>query len=191
MSHIVPDHLFLPFAATLIDGVPNCLYGDLQHEELEANLATANLPAANKNPPLINKAITKERVNHLSFTFHRSLARFIPNIGIIKLGIIDKPHKKLRMYRHGTREAEGVTNPINRLCDVKATEPEIEYGSVLAEHCQNLWSIATEFPGEPIDLYDDDVSGGMYHPLLLQQNPKSYYSLVGLSPSQLLYHNNN
>ena len=50
-------------------------------------------------------------------------------------------------------------HPINKLCNVKATEPEIGYGTVLAEQCQNIWVIATLFPGYPIDIYDDDVSG--------------------------------
>ena len=61
------------------------------------------------------------------------------------------------MFRHASKKTDEVRHPINCLCDVRATEPEIRYGTVLADHCQNLWSIATEFPGEPIDLYDDDV----------------------------------
>ena len=35
MSHIVPDNIYLPFAATFIDGVPNCFYGDVENSELE------------------------------------------------------------------------------------------------------------------------------------------------------------
>ena len=45
MSHIVPDDIYLPFAATFIDGVPNCFYGDVENSELEENLKTDNLPA--------------------------------------------------------------------------------------------------------------------------------------------------
>ena len=27
MTHILPSDAFLPFAATIVDGIPNCLYG--------------------------------------------------------------------------------------------------------------------------------------------------------------------
>ena len=50
-------------------------------------------------------------------------------------------------------------NPINKLYNVKTTEPEIGYGMVLAEQCQNIWAIATHFPGYPIDIYNNNVSG--------------------------------
>jgi hypothetical protein len=159
MSHILPDEMFLGLGAGLIDGVPNCLYGDVPNEELQVNLATENLPGAMKKPELIDKAIRKEEVNHLSMTFDRDLAMFTPNIGIIKLGILEKQGKKDRMYRHGSRTTADVLYPINKLCDVEKTEPRVKYGTVLKGHCQYLWSIAAHYPDQPIDLYDDDVSG--------------------------------
>lgn len=46
MTHILPDDMFLVLGAGLIDGVPNCVYGNVPHEKLQANLDTDNLPAA-------------------------------------------------------------------------------------------------------------------------------------------------
>jgi len=185
MSHILPEDMFLGLGAGLIDGVPNCLYGDVPNEELQTNLATENLPGAMKKPELIDKAIRKEEVNHLSMTFDRDLVMFTPHIGIIKLGILDKKGKKSRMYRHGSRTTENVLQPINKLCDVKKTEPRVKYGTVLKGHCQYLWSIAAHYPGQAIDLYDDDVSGAFpqqaFPPSLAKANVSIHDKIMILS----------
>ena len=185
MTHILPDEMFLGLGAGLIDGVPNCMYGDVPNEELMANLATENLPGAMRKPALINKAIKKEEVNHLSMTFDRKLAMFTPHIGIIKLGIIEKEGKKSRMYRHGSRITEDIIQPINKICDVKKTEPRVKYGTVLKDHCQYLWSIAAHYPGQAIDLYDDDVSGAfpqqVFSPGLAKANVSLHEDIMILS----------
>ena len=93
MSHILPDEICLGLGAGLLDGVLNCLYGDVPNKELEPNISTDNLPGAMKKPALIDKAIKKEEVNHLSLVFDRDLAIFTPNIGIIKLGILERKKK--------------------------------------------------------------------------------------------------
>ena len=174
LSHILPDKLFLPYAATLIEGVPNCLHGHVPSDELYTNLATDNLQSVKHKPELVTKAIKKEKVNHLSFTCSRELARFTPNLGVIKIGILSKEGKKSRVFRHGSLTTHNVRHPINKLCDVKATEPEIKYGTVLADHCQYAWSIAKAFPNTPIDLYDDDISGAfpqhVLHPSIVSAN---------------------
>jgi len=72
------------------------LCGDIEAQELDAYMATDNLPSVTKLPTLVEKAIKKEESRHLSMVFSRSLARFTPNIGIIKLGILNPKHKKAR-----------------------------------------------------------------------------------------------
>ena len=158
MTHILPDNVFLLFAAIMVNGIPNCFYGNVTAAELNANLSTPNLPSLQKMLELIDKAITKERVNHLSICFSHSLFCFVPDIGIVKLGIVDPPHKKTRLVREGSNITKDITQPTNRLCNVKATQPEIKYGSVLSKHCQYLWSIVTHFLGVLIDLYDSYIS---------------------------------
>ena len=123
----------------MVDGIPNCFYGTVTVEELNVNLSTPNLPSVRKMLKLIDKASTKERVNHLLICFSHSLSHLVPGIAIVKLG-------------------KDVTQPINRLCDMKATEWENKYGSVLSDHCHYLWSIAAYFLGVQIDLYDNDIS---------------------------------
>lgn len=166
MSHIVPDDIYLPFAATLIDGVPNCLYGEVENSELEANLSTNNLPAVVRKPDLVRKMLRKEERNHLLFTFSRTLSRFTPDIGIIKLGILEKEGKNDRVYRHGSKVTNNIRQPINKCCNAAETEATIKYGTVFEEHCQLLWSIAAHYPGSPIDMYDDDISGAFPQLLL-------------------------
>ena len=134
MMHIFLNDEFLPFAATMVDGIPDCLYRMVLAAELDTNLSTPNLPLVQNMLQLIDKAITKEQVNHLSICFSRSLSHFICNIGIVKLGIVNPPHKKPRLIQDGRK----ITKPINKLCDVKATKPKIKYGSVLANHYQYL-----------------------------------------------------
>ena len=84
-----------------------------------------------ENPELVDKAILKEERNHLSMVFSRYLAYFTPYLGITKLGILDKKHKKPRMYRHGSFLSESYTNPINKLVDCKLSKPAIRYATVL------------------------------------------------------------
>ena len=117
MSHILPDDLFQELAAGLVDSVPNLLNTEIPSEEVASLLTTNNLPTVAKTPELVDKAILKEERNHLSLVFSKHLAYFTPNLGIIKLGILDKKHKKPRMYRHGSYLSEVSTNPINNLVD--------------------------------------------------------------------------
>ena len=101
MSHILPDDLFQDLATGLVDGVPNLLNTEIPSEEMASLLATNNLPTVAKNPELVDKVILKEERNHLSLVFSKHLAYFTPILGIIKLGMLDKKHKKPRRYRHG------------------------------------------------------------------------------------------
>ena len=103
-------------------------------EEIMSLLTTNNLPTVAKNPELVDKAILKEERNHLLLVFSKYLAYFTSNLGIIKLGILDKKHKKPRMYRHGSYLSEASTNPINNLVDCKLSEPAIGYATVLKKH---------------------------------------------------------
>ena len=159
MSYILPDNLFQELAAGLINGIPNLLNTELPSEEVASLLTTNNLPIVAKKPELVNKAILKEERNQLSLVFSKHLAYFTLNLGIIKLGILDKKHKKPRMYRHGSYLSEASTNPINILVDCELSEPAIGYVTVLKEHAAYLWRIAATYPSCTIDLYNDDVSG--------------------------------
>ena len=162
LSQFVPTDLYIPFAQTMVDGVPNCLYGDVPKEELEKNLSTPNLKLAEQKPEVVKKVLNKERLNHLTLAFSGSFARFTTSIGINKLGVVSpqpQPPKKDRPYCHCSRVTADIKHPINKLCDVKATESKIKYNTVLADQCQNIWRIAQSCPGEPIDVYDDNALG--------------------------------
>ena len=69
MSHILPDNLLQELAAGLVDGVPNLLNTELSSEELTSLLITNNLPTVAKKTELVDKAILKEKHNHLSLVF--------------------------------------------------------------------------------------------------------------------------
>ena len=86
----------------MVDGVPNLLNAEIPSVEEVSLLATANLPTMAKNPMLVDKAILKEERNHLLMVFSKHLVYFTPNLGVVKLGILDKKNKKPRMYRHGS-----------------------------------------------------------------------------------------
>ena len=98
MFHILPNDLFQELAAAMMDRVPNLLNVEIPSEEVASLLATANLPAVAKKPVLVNKAIIKEERNRFLIVFSTYLAYFTPNLGVIKLGILDKKNKKQRMY---------------------------------------------------------------------------------------------
>ena len=131
MSHILPNDLFQELAAGLVNGVPNLLNTEIPSEEVASLLTTNNLPTVAKNPELINKAILKEEHNHLSLVFSKYLAYFTSNLGIIKLGILDKKHKKPRMYCQNSYLSEASISPINNLVNYKLSEPAIGYTTVL------------------------------------------------------------
>ena len=174
MSHVLPNDLFQELAAGLVDGVPNLLNTEIPSEEMASLITTNNLPMVAKKTELVNKAILKEERNHLSMVFSKHLAYFTPNLGIIKLGILDKKHKKPRMYRHGSYVTAASTNPINTLVDCKLSEPGICYATILKKHTGFLWRIACTYPGCTIDSYDDDVSGAFpqctHHPDVARGN---------------------
>ena len=94
MSNILSDNLFQKLAVGLVDGVPNLLNTELPSKEVASLLTTNNLPTVAKNPELVDKVTMKEKRNHLSLVFSKYPAYFAPHLGIIKLGILDKKHKK-------------------------------------------------------------------------------------------------
>ena len=108
---------------------------------------------------MVDKAILKEEQNHLSMVFSLHLTAFTPNLGIIKLRILDKKHKKPRMYHHGSYISEDSAHPINKLVDWNLSELAIGYANVLKKHAAYLWRLAAQYPGCTIDSYDDDISG--------------------------------
>ena len=131
----------------MVDDIPNCLYGTVSTEELDATLSTPNLPSVQKMPKLIDKDITKEQVNHLLICFSRSLSHFVPDIDIVKLRIVDPPHKMPCLIRDGSKITKDVTQLINKISAVKVTEQEIKYGSVLANLLPVLVVHCSSFPG--------------------------------------------
>lgn len=159
ISPILPDDLFQELVVGLVDGVPNLLNTEIPSEEVVSLLTTNNLPMVTKILELVDKAILKEERNHLSLVFKKHLANFTPDLGIIKLGILDKKHKKTRMYCHGSYLLGASTNSINNLVNCKLSEPAIGYATVLKQHAAYLWRIAATYPGCTIDSYDNEVSG--------------------------------
>ena len=138
---MLPDNLFLELSAGLIDGVPNLLNTEISGKEVASLLSTSNLPIVAKNPELVDKAIMIEERYHLSMVFSKHLAYFTPNLGITKLGILDKKYKKPRMYCHGSFLFKSSTNPINKLVDYKFNKTIIGYTTVLKQHVALFWRI--------------------------------------------------
>ena len=137
-------------------------------------LTTNNLPTVAKKTEIVNKSILKEERSHLSLVFSKHLAYFTPNLGIIKLGILDKKHKKPCIYCHGSYLLEASTNSINNLVECKLSEPAIGYATVLKQYTAYLWQIAATYPDCTIDLYDNGVSGAFpqctHHPDIARDN---------------------
>jgi hypothetical protein len=116
-----------------------------------------NLSNVGEYPDLVAKQFNKEDAREITMFFPSSLADFIPNVGLIPLGINVIEGKKPRMYRHGTYQTDVDSYPINRLVTLD-TEPEITFGNALMAHLQYIWRIRATFPTSRILLYDDDVS---------------------------------
>ena len=100
--------------------------------------------------------------------FSKHLAYFTHNLGIINLGILDKKHKKPRIYRHESFFSESSTNPINKSVNFEISKPAIKYTTVLKQHASFLWRIVATYPDCTINLYNDDVNGAFsqctHHP---------------------------
>ena len=90
MSHILLDNLFQELSAAMVDRVPNLLNTELPSKEVSSLLSADNLPTVTKNPKLVDKTILKEERKHILMIFRKHLAYFTPNLGLIKLGILDK-----------------------------------------------------------------------------------------------------
>ena len=150
-KHILPDNLLQELAAGLVDNVPNLFNTELTSEEVASLLTTKNLPTVAKNSELVDKAILKEERNHFLLVFSKHLGYFTPNLGIIKLGILDKKHKKPCMYCHGSYLSKTSANLINNLVDYKLSKPAIGYETVLKKHTAYLWQISATYPCCTID----------------------------------------
>ena len=130
-------------------------------------LSTVNLSTVEEKK-LVDKAIFKEEQNHLLMISSKHLAYFTPNLGVIKLSILDKMNKKPQMYRYRSYILDSSTNPINKLVDCELSDPAIGYGKVLEHHAAYISRLAATYPGCIVDSYDDDVSGAFprltHHP---------------------------
>ena len=124
------------------------------------------------------KLILKEECNHLSVVFSSHLTAFTPNLRIIKLGILNKKHKKPQMNQHSSYISEDSTHPINKLVNCELSEPAIGYTHILREYNAYLWRLAAQYPGCTIDSYNNNINGVFpqvnHHPDIARVNVSIY-----------------
>ena len=111
--------------------------------------------------------------------------KFTPDGGIVKIGVVDKEGivgKNSRMYRHCSLMSLLVQNPVNACCNAKMTEPPVKIGTVFNNHVNEIWSVKTNYPNHPIDLYDYDISGAfpqlVQHPGIIKAQISIYRQLM-------------
>jgi hypothetical protein len=178
LRYVVSDDTFRQLAPGYVDGIPNLLSADVPYAEFHQYAKRGNQKNVAQHPDLVVKAVVKEDARDLSLVVDSQLAPFVPHLGLIALGIATPKHKKPRIYRHGSLALDEKTQPINIIVDIVLSEPEIRYATVLKEHLAYLWRLAGTFPGEPIDGYDDDISGAfpqrIFHPDTARANASIY-----------------
>jgi hypothetical protein len=160
LSYILTPRAYHELWPGYVEGTP-CQMLSNEHNNCKQYLKyrkRSNLSNVAEFPDLVAKQFNKEDAREITMFFPRSLADFIPNVGLIPLGINIIEGKKPRMYRHGTYQADVNSYPINRLVTLD-TEPEITFGSALMAHLTYIWRTRASYPSSRILLYDDDVSG--------------------------------
>jgi hypothetical protein len=161
--YVLSEDTFTKLIPGYIDGIPNYLHANVPYEQFQKYKDRANQRNMDRHPSAAITQLIKEDARDIGFILDANLADFIPHLGLIPLGISTPNHKKPRLYRHGTFQLSSDSQPINTIVDIKATEPEIRYATVLIDHCQYLWSLRASFPQKRISSYDDDVSGAFNH----------------------------
>jgi hypothetical protein len=159
LRYVLPDDTFHQLTPGYINGIPNLLLADVPYAEFTQYVLRGNQKNVMQHPDLVVKAVVKEDARDLSLVLDSQLAKFVPHLGLIALGIATLKHRKPRIYRHSSLALDAQTQPINTIVDIMLSEPEIRYASVLTEHLAYLWRLAGTFPGEPIDGYDDNNRG--------------------------------
>lgn len=108
-----------------MEGVPDLLKPNTENKELQEMIKRDNLPNLKTNPNLVEKAVLKEKRNHISMTFVRHLFYHTHNIVIIKLRIMNTKNKKSQVYKDGSYIPHKEIHSINRLVTISLNKPEI------------------------------------------------------------------
>ena len=168
VRYVLCEETFTAFAAGFIDGVPNFLHAEVPSEEYLNYKDSAMLPNIKKAPQLVEKQLLKEDSHDLSQLFDARLADFLPNTGIIPIGIATPEDKKPRLYRHCSYKIKESSQPVNVIVNTKETEPEIRFSTTLMNHLRYIWRMRATYPKKHIMPWDDDVSGAfpqlVFHP---------------------------
>ena len=168
VRYVLCEETFTAFAAGFINGVPNFLHAKVPLEEYINYKNSATLPNIKKAPQLVKKQLLKEDSHDLSQLFDARLADFLPNTGIIPIGIATPEDKKPRLYRHCSHKITESSQPVNVIVNTKETEPEIRFSTTLMNHLRYIWRMRATYPKNHIMPWDDNVSGAfpqlVFHP---------------------------
>jgi hypothetical protein len=151
LSYVLSPKAFNELWPGYIEGTPCQLLGNHHNNTKQYNKyqKRGNLSNVAEFPDLLDKQFNKEDAREITMFFPCSIADFIPNVGIIPLGINIIEGKKTRMYRHGTFQADVNSYPINRLVTLE-TEPGITFGTALMAHLTYIWRTRATFPSSHI-----------------------------------------
>jgi hypothetical protein len=137
IKHVLQPETFWSFVAGEINGVPNCLTGTTTYEQFQNYVKEANHKSVQGHAKLVQKQFVKEDTWDIGLLFDTNVMDFIPNIGIVPIGIVTTDHKKHRLYCDGTLKLDDDSQPINTIVLCEETEAEIRYESALKNHLQD------------------------------------------------------
>jgi hypothetical protein len=160
LSYVLSPKAYNELWPGFVEGVPQKLLSNHHNnnKQYKKYRKRSNLNHTNEFPELVAKQFNKEDAREITMFFPRSIADFVPNVGLIPLGINIIEGKKPRMYRHGTFQADVNSYPINQIVTMD-TEPEFTFGTALMKHLEYIWRTRASYPDKRILLYDNDVSG--------------------------------
>jgi hypothetical protein len=159
LKFILNEEEYAELAHGFEHGIPQEIHSNKKntYSNLQQYIHNGNLKNIHDNLALVSKTIAKEDAREFSMIVPSFLVYFIPHLWIIPVGIVNKEHKKPRIYRHGTKQYSEDSFPANRLIDM-STKPAITFGDTMLTLLTHLWNTRATFPKDRIILYGDNLA---------------------------------
>lgn len=158
MRGLVDEDLLDHFVRVMLVGAPAHFNAETSRENFLLHWREGNHPSVDLQPELMQKAMNKMEKNQFVYPIKSYMARFIPNIFLTPMHLLQRPGKDNRIIYDASRRFTPYSTPVNMMTSTPlGVELDCEYGAVFKRLCTRIWNLRISYPDSDIILHANDV----------------------------------
>ena len=158
MRGLVDDDLIAGYVRLMISGSPSHFNAESTRDNFLLHWRQGNHKSVQDNSDIIQKSMNKLERNRYVIPFLSYIARFVPNLFLTPIHILQKADKDPRVIYDASRRFTALSRPINRMTSTHlGVELDCDYGKVLERLLIRIWNLRVTYPNQDIVIHANDV----------------------------------